>query len=541
MSICHYAFKAVIFDLDGVVTRTASLHAQSWKEAFDEYLRIREERDDEPFREFTHQGDYLPYVDGKPRYEGVKSFLKSRGITLAFGEPSDSPDKETVCGLGNKKNQKFLHILKTKGAEVFPTSIEFIKALMAEGIRIGVASSSKNCKPILQSVGIEDLFQTRVDGVVSVQLGLKGKPNGDIFVTAAANLGAIPANSVVVEDASSGVAAGRNGGFGLVIGVARENNEDALLSNGADIVVGDLSEMSPAILEDWFHKKPVCLSQFWESASSPQDISQKDAKSRTTIRVNPYYLRSGKSALFDDRKPVFFLDYDGTLTPIVSRPELAVLSFETKEVLARLCKKATVAIVSGRAREDVEQLVGIGGIFYAGSHGFDIVGPSLSLIEPRAQEIVPLIFEITAQLKGSLGDIKGVLIEEKRFSAAVHYRLLENQEDLDRIKQFVDKIVERNAALRLMCGKKVFEILPAIDWDKGKAVCWIMQALGVSWLKESIVYIGDDTTDEDAFRTVRTRGTGILVSSESKESAADFRISSPKEVEELLKILSSTI
>lgn len=237
-----YAFKAVIFDLDGVITQTALVHAAAWKKTFDEYLKLREERNNEPFQEFTHQNDYLPYVDGKPRYEGVKSFLESRNVHIEFGEPDDSADKETVCGLGNKKNVNFREVLNSDGVKVYPSTIELVKELKNSGVRIGVASSSKNCKFVLESAGIDDLFETRVDGVASAELGLKGKPYGDIFVRAAENIGAKPNESIVVEDATSGVAAGKNGKFGLVIGIARENNHQELLENGANIVFSDLSE-----------------------------------------------------------------------------------------------------------------------------------------------------------------------------------------------------------------------------------------------------------------------------------------------------------
>tara|TARA_B100000315_G_scaffold252249_1_gene288661 strand:+ start:759 stop:1529 length:771 start_codon:yes stop_codon:yes gene_type:complete len=249
------SFKAVIFDLDGVVTKTALVHAVAWKAAFDEYLQLRQARDKEPFVEFTHQNDYLPYVDGKPRYQGVKSFLESRGINIDFGDPADNPEAETVCGIGNRKNVKFREVLQTKGVEVYPSTIKLINELKAKGIRIGVASSSKNCKYILESAKIEDLFETRVDGEVSVQLGLKGKPNPDIFVKAAENIDNQPKDAIVVEDASSGVAAGKNGKFGLVIGIARENNRQDLLDNGADIVVEDLEETSLAKIEEEFAKR----------------------------------------------------------------------------------------------------------------------------------------------------------------------------------------------------------------------------------------------------------------------------------------------
>ena len=393
-----YSFKSVIFDLDGVVTKTALVHAAAWKEAFDEYLHLRETRDKEPFREFTHQNDYLPYVDGKPRYKGVKSFLESRGINIPYGEPTDSPDTETICGIGNNKNAKFCQVLRTTGVEVYPSTIELIKSLEASGVKIGVASSSNNCKEILEVAKIEDFFKTRVDGVVSIELGLQGKPEGDIFVTAAFNLGTIPAESIVVEDASSGVAAGRNGGFGLVIGLARENNQKELLENGADLVVTDLSEINLELIEQWFHKKPRDLFQSWDKES--EKIESLEGKERETgAIINPSYLNSGKSHLFSGKKIVFFLDYDGTLTPIVSRPELAVISRQMQDTVKKLSQKYTTAIVSGRMREDVQKLVDIPGLIYAGSHGFDIKGPQVSMVQPQAKETIPLVSKIIERLK----------------------------------------------------------------------------------------------------------------------------------------------
>ncbi len=248
-----YSFDAVIFDLDGVITQTALTHAEAWKKMFDEYLIAREKKYGEPFREFTHSGDYLPYVDGKPRYKGVESFLKSRGIDIPFGSPDDTPDKETCCGLGNMKNEAFNAILEKEGAKVYESTVKLIKDLKKAGIRLGVASSSKNCKSVLESVNLLNYFETRVDGVVSAELGLKGKPEPDIFTMAADNLKVSYDRSVVVEDAVSGVQAGEKGNFGLVIGVAREDNAFELKTNGADLVIGDMEELGgiPGI-EKWF-------------------------------------------------------------------------------------------------------------------------------------------------------------------------------------------------------------------------------------------------------------------------------------------------
>jgi len=528
--MARHSFSSVIFDLDGVITRTALVHARAWKDAFDEYLRLREKRDGEKFKEFTHDGDYLPFVDGKPRYEGVRSFLESRGINISFGKSSDSADKETVCGIGNKKNAMFLNIIKTRGVKIYPSTVKLVKSLRRSGIKVGVASSSKSCELILKAAGIAKLFATRVDGVVSVQLGLKGKPEGDIFVTAARNLGSNPAESVVVEDATSGVMAGRNGGFGLVLGVARKNNESDLLENGADIVVRDLSAINTVKIEKWFKRKPKSLFTFWSK-------KPKEAKGR--VIVNPSCLKSAASIFSPKKKLVFFLDYDGTLTPIVGRPEWAILSAEMRSVVRRLAKEYTVAIVSGRMRQDVENLVKIKGLFYAGSHGFDILGPKFSLVEPRAKKVIPLISRIIGKLKKELKGIPGALVEEKKFSVAVHYRLVASKH-LAKIKRAVNAVIKKHTAVRLMRGKKVYEILPDIEWDKGKAIRWIMQALKLSWDQVSAIYIGDDTTDEYAFRTIKTRGTPVLVAKKPRVSAADFQLFSVEEVKKLFeKIIAS--
>ena len=249
-----YLFEAVIFDLDGVITRTALVHSHAWKKMFDDYLRQREKEFGEPFKEFTQKDDYLPYVDGKPRYEGVKSFLESRGIHIPFGDPSDNVDMETICGLGNRKNIAFNEVLKRDGVSVYDSTVTLIHDLKKAGVKIGVASSSKNCEAVLEAAGLMPLIETRVDGVVSAEMGLKGKPEPDIFTTAAANLGVKPHNAIVVEDATSGVAAGKAGNFGLVLGLAREENKNELLINGADLVVEDISETSLESLNNWFKK-----------------------------------------------------------------------------------------------------------------------------------------------------------------------------------------------------------------------------------------------------------------------------------------------
>lgn len=238
-------FDAVLFDLDGVLTDTAKVHASCWKRMFDGYLRRRAEKLGEPFEPFDIDADYKLYVDGKPRYEGVRSFLASRRIELPYGTPDDPPGAETVCGLGNRKNALIQEVLAAEGVAVYQSSVELVRRLRQAGIRTAVVSSSKNCQAILAAAGIEELFDERVDGTTAARQGLAGKPAPDTFLDAARRLEAAPGRTAVVEDALSGVQAGRAGGFALVIGVDRHGDAEALRRSGADLVVTDLAELLP--------------------------------------------------------------------------------------------------------------------------------------------------------------------------------------------------------------------------------------------------------------------------------------------------------
>ncbi|MFA6637058.1 MAG: trehalose-phosphatase [Candidatus Omnitrophota bacterium] len=529
-----YLFDAIIFDMDGVITKTALVHAHAWKKTFDEFLKKRADNTGEPFKEFTHDDDYLPYVDGKPRYEGVKSFLESRGISLSYGEMSDKGNVETVCGLGNRKNDLFREVLEEDGVEQYKPMVKFIKEVSSHGVKVGVASSSKNCELILGKAGLLDLFETRVDGVVSARRGLKGKPEPDIFIEAARNLGAEPSRTIVVEDAVSGVSAGRNGGFGLVLGVARKNNVDELLAGGADIVMKDLSSMEIGWLQKWFRKEPHHLFSEWNEIYKPSSTQLWELREDIPIFLNPCYLRTGKE-IFEKKETVFFLDYDGTLTPIVDRPQDAAISSEMKETVEKLAEKCRVFIVSGRFREDVQGLLGIDNILYAGSHGLDIKGKDLTMVHPKAKEVIPDVERCIERLEAALSGIKGLFIEKKKFSVAVHYRLVDENKHLADIENEVSAAAEASGSLRLMKGKKVFELLPNIEWDKGRAIRWILDSIGMSWSEANMIYIGDDVTDEFAFRMIRTRGAGILVSPEQAPSAANFRLNDPGEVKELFE------
>jgi len=249
-------FDAVIFDMDGVITDTASVHAAAWKKTFDAYLRSRERVFRQPFKEFT-SADYLAHVDGRPRYKGVQAFLNSRGISLEFGSSGDAPGRETICGLGNQKNSLFNRLLED-GVKTFDSSIALVKNLRRHGIKVGLATSSKNGAAILSTTGTTNLFDTVVDGNVSERLGLKGKPEPDIFTAASDNMRVPYGRAVVVEDAATGVRAGIAGGFALVIGVARSNNAGELYDHGADVVVRDLAEASVDQIDRWVKARRSC-------------------------------------------------------------------------------------------------------------------------------------------------------------------------------------------------------------------------------------------------------------------------------------------
>jgi beta-phosphoglucomutase family hydrolase len=237
------AITTCLFDLDGVLTQTAKVHAKAWKQMFDEYLEERAQRSGEPFREFVLPADYEQYVDGKPRRDGVRSFLESRGIALELGSPDDPSDAETIYGLGTRKNNIVLKLIHDEGVEPYEGSVRFVEAARDQGLRRAVVSSSTNCHDVLVAAGIEHLFEAEIDGVVAEREHLAGKPAPDTFLAGARALGAEPAHAVVFEDALAGVEAGRAGRFGWVVGVDRTGHAEALREHGADVVVQDLAEL----------------------------------------------------------------------------------------------------------------------------------------------------------------------------------------------------------------------------------------------------------------------------------------------------------
>jgi beta-phosphoglucomutase family hydrolase len=239
------AIRACLFDLDGVLTDTASVHKKAWKVMFDAYLRKRAERTGEQFVPFDIEADYLTYIDGKKRDDGVRSFLDARGITLPDGDPDDDSSAETVYGLGNHKNDLFHETLRKDGVKVFEGSRRYLEAVAAADLAVAVVSSSSNTREVLEVTGLDKFVQHRVDGVTMREENIAGKPAPDSFLRAAELLGAEPAQAAVFEDALAGVEAGRSGHFGSVVGVDRVGQAEALRRNGADTVVTDLVELLP--------------------------------------------------------------------------------------------------------------------------------------------------------------------------------------------------------------------------------------------------------------------------------------------------------
>lgn len=234
---------ACLFDLDGVLTQTAKVHNAAWTETFNAFLRDRAAATGEPYRPFDPGPDYNRYVDGRQRADGVRSFLASRGITLPEGTPDDPPEADTVNGVGNRKNVILLKRIHTDGVDVYPGSVAYLEAAAAAGLRRAVVSASANCRAVVAAAGLDPLLEARVDGVVARERGLRGKPHPDTFVAGADLLGVAPANAAVFEDALAGVAAGRAGGFGYVVGVDRVGQAEELRAHGADVVVTDLAEL----------------------------------------------------------------------------------------------------------------------------------------------------------------------------------------------------------------------------------------------------------------------------------------------------------
>jgi alpha,alpha-trehalase len=498
---------AVVLDTDGVITDTASVHAAAWKEMFDTFLRDRISDDYEPFTD----DDYRRYVDGKPRFDGVRGFLASRGIELPDGDPDDPPGHGTVAALGNAKNRQFLTRLDRDPPRPYPGTISFLGEARAAGIRTAAISASRNARAVLGSAGVAGLFDVIVDGNDATELGLAGKPDPAIFLEAASLLGVDPGRTAVVEDALSGVEAGRSGGFALVIGVDRTGHPEDLAAHGADLVVRDLAEIEVS-------RPEVPLGRLPHALADPEALAQR----------------------LGGRRPAVFLDYDGTLTPIVDDPAAAVLPDATRRAVRRLAKLCPVAIVSGRDRADVAALVDIEGMVVAGSHGFDITGPGWEHQYEPGASARPALDAAADQLDEEIGSIPGAIVERKRYAIAVHFRKVAEDRVPD-IDAAVDRALEAHPGLRRTTGKMIFELRPDLEWDKGRALQFLLSHLHLDQPDVIPVYVGDDDTDEDALRIIQHDGLGVMVGTEDRLTAAHLRLDNPGETMTFLNRLADLL
>ena len=495
-------FGAVILDMDGVITKTAVIHAKAWKQMFDEFLK---EKQGGNFKPLDIENDYNKYIDGIPRLDGIHGFLKSRNIEIPLGNPDDDPEKNTVHGLGKRKNKIFRDVIEKEGVEVYDDAKAMIDKWKKENVKLAVISSSKNCKYIMEKTGLLDRFEVRVDGNTLKEDNLKGKPEPDMFIKAAEYLNVKVEDTMIIEDAIQGVQAGKKGKFACVVGVSRNGKGDALKEAGADIVVKKLTE----------------LSNMEHATQENLPNALKEIEKLFEKKWN--------------RELVIFLDYDGTLTPIVSDPDAAELPDDNRAIITELSNLTPVTIISGRDLRDLKSKIEIDTIIYAGSHGFDISGPEgLKMVHDSEKEVTPALDEAEKRLNELLKDIRGAKIERKKFAIAVHFRNVE-EKDVQEVKDAVQKEADRHDILKTGSGKKILELKPDIDWNKGYALDWLTKKLGWDREKYLRIYIGDDITDEDGFEALIDDGIGILVGSHGEKTAATYALRNTDEVTSFLQ------
>jgi len=498
-------FDAVIFNLDGVVTCTNKAHAAAWKQAFDAYLLERDAQEGGDLRPFNIELDYRHYLDGKPRDVGIKHFLSSRHIDFPVGD-SESPADTTIRRLGYRKNMIFDAIIERQGIEVYGCTIALIHRLRNAGIKTAVVSASKHCSMVLEQVNIKDLFDAQIDALEAERLELDGKPDPYVLLELAGRLGIDPKRSVAIEDSVIGVTACSRGHFGMIIGIDDGDEREQMLERGADYVLKDLCSV---------HVDGAAGDDLL-----PIDLVDKNLITNQLV----------------GKQPILFLDYGGTLAPVAHGFEDVRISKKTRRILRKAARFMPVTIVSGRDVKDICMQVGLQELFYAGSHGLDILGQDIHLELPEGAEALEDLDRAMEALARQLVNMPGVSIGRKRFAIVVHYR----QDDVDSAGQVAAAVKQVQALLprlRITGGKEVLELLPDIDWDKGRAMNWLMSELGLDGKDVMPIYIGDDVTDETAFSKLRERGIGILVSDRPQPSAATYRVNDSEEVLDLVKFL----
>lgn len=490
-------FRAVIADMDSVLTRMAGLHERAWQVAFNDFFHSY--TGEHPQAELSHD-EYRRHLDGKLRYRGAADLLRARHISLPMGNVDDEPGNETVCGIGNRKEKALIELLEREGVAVFADAISALRRWRLSGIKLAAISASCNCRSVLRIVELEKYLDVIVDGEQARELGLSGKQ--EMMLEAARRLDVEPASTAVLEDTAAGIRAGIKAGFGLTVGVNRNHHAAELANAGADAVVWSLAAL----------RFPRCL---------PSALNAADE----ILSPHP-------------EKPLaIFLDFDGTLAPIVEDPRQVKLGDEVSATLRELSGLCTLGLISGRDRQDLQQRVNIEGILYAGSHGLDIAGPGYEKVLPEAEAAVPEIERASQRLRQALESIPGVIIERKRFGVAVHFRQVRSDVERQQIIRVIDSVLA-DTNLRKREGKQVLELEPMVKWDKGHALEWLLETTELDAEHVLVIYIGDDETDEDVFAALAGRAVNIVVDDELSNSLADYRLADPDEVAHFLRRLA---
>jgi len=488
---------AMIFALEGVIVDIAAIRIAVWSEVFGDYVT---------HQEFT-EDDYRRLVEGSSEIDAVAAVAASRGIELPRGTPSDSPIAETEWGVANRVDEAFRNRIAHDEVPVFADTVELVRRLRSADLGVAVCSSNRHGPQILEAAGIGELFE-----VPTAELPDETDPTA--LLAAALDLGSRPARTGAVHGTPAGVVASRLAGFALVIRVDRTGREEPFRDVGADVVVNDTAHID-------FRGGTHRISEIPDALTS----------------------RHQSAAILRTRRPAVFLDFDGTVAEIVDQPTAAALVDGVATELTRLARNCPVGIISGRDLADVQARVAVPGLWYAGSHGFELVGPDGRHYQnDLALAAEPDLDRVVSTLRDRLQSVPGVLVEHKRFAVAVHHRNV----DTDRVEEViatVSAVAADEPRLRATSGRKVTELRPDVEWDKGRALSWVLDHVTES---EDLlpIYVGDDLTDEDAFDAIEDTGFGIVVRHSEdgdRRSSAQFAVDGPAQVHELLQRLADLV
>lgn len=499
---------AAIFDLDGVITDTASVHARAWKTTFDAFLEAR----DKDFKPFDIEKDYHEFIDGKPRHEGVKSFLQSRDIELPAGSPKDEGEKDTVHGLGNRKNALYNELLEKEGFTIYKDAVERLKQWKAAGIKTAIVSSSKNCKKVLELAQLEHLFNVRVDGVTSEELNLKGKPEPDIFLEAVKRLHVVPQRAVIFEDAIAGVKAGAQGKFACVVGVERKQRKNMLKQHGATEIITSFREIDILV-----ESLPQQFS--WDKITSAlehaPEISNKLASKTLCL----------------------FISDEVIDPPEESKHEKDRKLKEVRDVLKTLAHHAIVAIIGEHDLSDLKEKLKLNSLYYAGCKGLDISGPDMKI--QLGKEAIPQLDQLQEALKANENGTPAPECSRKRLLLLC--RLSEDEKQAAAQKAYCGKLVAQHDRLRLDERNGELFIHPKINWNKAKTLGLLLEEIEPDETDLLPVYLGNEKKDEEVFHFLFKQGLGIKVGDDGLQSFAKYKLSSFDEVSKFLYVLSDII